>query len=317
MSLIAVIDESGTNNVPTLGDGSSFVVSAILFNENELDSLVKSSKQICGITKASDFKYKHVQVNTDARAAFLRAIRGLSRPSGLLGFYAPGPALLKEKKRVINEIKRLDSDDGGDAARTSAAIESGNIDLLLESFMGFLSPMFLHYASFIGQPIRVFWDRRTDIERIVKYCSRNEYLHKLFIGGEAENTSLEFCGEATGDLKHVAKLSGVVAGDVSTFFRRHGPRIWPRLRALLEVNATAMSRDFINGCRLDEHTLIDTVYERLADGNFMIGNRDTCILQGYTKHFVRGLLSFASPEGIMGHIEIVHGSQWRIHQFPD
>jgi len=76
--LLAVIDETGTTNRPSLSQDSDFGVGLIVFKENAIERLVEGSKKIGEVVGKKDYKYKHVQRSTEARTVFLQVINDLA-----------------------------------------------------------------------------------------------------------------------------------------------------------------------------------------------------------------------------------------------
>jgi hypothetical protein len=318
--LIAVLDETGTTNRPQLELDSDFGIGVVLFDPTRRTKLATASQTIGTLVRNADYKYKHVQRNTQARRAFIRAMNILTPPSGVFGFFTPGASLLNEKDRAIKEMEFLESDDGGGTAEVAEQIRNEDGDAHIDAFLGYFVSCIVSYAKAVNRRIEVYWDRRSDLERLQRLCQdrANTFRNHPIIGPGAELVAFDFVAEQ--DLAAIARLAGVLAGDVRFFFRKHGERIWSRCAKAVRVYGTGTHKEMMSLLQPDrfmQETRVATVTETLADKSFEEGNKETCLLQGYSKRFIRDLLSFASPQGMMGHILIRHGALWEVHQIPD
>jgi hypothetical protein len=66
-----------------------------------------------------------------------------------------------------------------------------------------------------------------------------------------------------------------------------------------------------------EATTVARMSEHLADEDFAVGSKDTCMIGGYCRKFIANLLTFAAPTGAMGHLLIHNENRWDITQQPD
>lgn len=314
--LLAVIDETGTTNRPSLSDDSDFGVGVIAFKENDIERLVEVSKKIGDVVGKKDFKYKHVQRSTEARRLFLQAIKGLAEPAGVSGFFTPGGSLLREKQAALAEMEFLGTDDGGGTAEIAEAILANDSDAHFKCFLDFLAPCLISYAVSWDMELRVHWDRRTDVDQVQRICtSFNQFYRSHPHHGDVSNL-VDFGHVAEGQLSAIARLSGVIAGDIKFFFKKFGPGIWDMLLAGIRLKGE-FSTELIRPENMEQITLVRTVRQMVADASPEQGSSETCILQGYNKHLLAGLLSFASPQGKMGHVRVLSGHHWELHQIPD
>lgn len=315
LPLVAVLDESGKSNMPNASADSDFAFGGLIFDQNQLEELCEISRSIGKAVQKRDFKYKHVQRNSSARKLFLSATSKLSDPCGAFAMYSAGGSLLKERERMRSEFESI----GGDATLLNDKIESmrsNNGAVHLANFLGFFAPCFVKVAERALRPIRVCWDRRSDLPRIQAYCDEQGYLHaKQKMNHGAKVT---FGEVADGELSHIVRLAGVLAGDVRYFFRKFGNQVWSHLRqeghGEQEYLSYATAIDINSVYSL---TRIATLNQDLADVEYYSGSRETCLIQGYCEHFVGHAFSFAAPTGILGHIVVENGSRWHIHQIPD
>jgi hypothetical protein len=314
--LILVLDETGTTNRPQLSVESDFGVGGIVFGKSQLPRLAEASRKISKAVKDKDYKYKDVQRSTEARKVFLNTVNGLSAPSGVYGFFSAGGSLLKEKERAIAEMAFLESDDGGHTASLAEQIRRGDGDVHLAQFLKNFASCIIMYAGSLKTPIDVHWDRRSDLPSIQDVCdAHNDWFSGIPHSGDVSRL-VSFKHTADGELSAIARFAGIVAGDVRFFFRKHGHRIWsllaPAKRLQGEFDESILKPDTFIAA-----TTVATVNELLADLDYKEGSKETCILQGYSKHFIKQLMSFASPNGVMGHLLINHGSQFDVIQEPD
>ena len=314
--MLMVLDETGTTNRPELEVESDFGVGALVVDPSDVTRLVQTARRIGELVGKRDYKYKHVQKNSEARKEFIDAIQPLTRPSGVYGFFAPGGALLKEKERAIAEMQFLGTDDGGETARTAEAIRNGDASAHMNEFLSFFAACPITYSGAIERRIRVCWDRRTDLLRLQEHCDETRKNFRLHVNfGDLSNT-VSFQHVADGELSWVARLAGVLAGDVRTFFRLHGERVWSRMANAVRVSerptaAMFQPENFANITR------VAVVNELLGDADPQTGTKETCMLSGYAEQFIARHLTFMAPDGKAGHIVINRVDEWEIHQIPD
>lgn len=98
--LIAVFDESGTNNQPQSIEDSSFGVGAIIFLLEHAQALAAVSKQIGVIVRNGDFKYRDVQENKLARELFIKALNSVASPVHLYAFHVDGACMMHLGRRT-------------------------------------------------------------------------------------------------------------------------------------------------------------------------------------------------------------------------
>ncbi len=314
--LLLVIDETGTTNRPDLSENSDFGVGGIIFEAADTSRLLDAARQIGDLVEKNDYKYKHVQTNGEARRVFVDAITNLLPPAGVYGFYAPGGSLLNEKERALDEMRLLGTDDGGETARIATAIRNGEPDAHIQAFLGFFASCPITYAGGVQRNMKVCWDRRTDLERLQQHCNQQRAYfeaHPSF-GNISQNVSFEHV--ADGELAAIARLAGVVAGDIRFFFRKHGEGIWSRLLDAVRVTEEPTIETYQHE-NFGNITRVAVVDEAIADAAALSGSKNTCMLREYADRFISGHLSFASPEGKMGHLLIHNASNWEIHQIPD
>ena len=120
--LTVVIDETGVFQ-PT---SNGFGVGAILFPEDKTNLLAKAAKEIAKLAGKGDFKYKHVQGNSQARAKFIQTLQvdGVQ----IYGFYS-------SESGVTQRIDRFN-----EAATLYGRVMLGNdrptTEVLLDLFLG-------------------------------------------------------------------------------------------------------------------------------------------------------------------------------------
>src|SRR5258708_7112962 len=101
--LVAIIDETGTTNKPDQAPESDFGVAALVLPVGWIEKLRGVGIAIARVA-GSDFKYKDVQKNAEARRLFLRGTEMLRREEGIYGFYAAGRSLLNERYRAYAAV---------------------------------------------------------------------------------------------------------------------------------------------------------------------------------------------------------------------
>ena len=101
--LIVVIDETGAFR-PQENSTEGFGVGAIFFPDDKTSLLVKAAKEIGTLVGKEDFKYKHVQGDSRARAKFIQILQtdGLK----VFGFYSSKSGVAEQIAR-FNEAATL------------------------------------------------------------------------------------------------------------------------------------------------------------------------------------------------------------------
>jgi hypothetical protein len=314
--LIAVFDETGTHNVPLPDAETDFAIGGLIVEPALVPTLTKAAREIGQLVQSRDFKYKHVQRRSDARALFLRAINRLLPPSGTMAMYCAGGSLVNERLRTGEAV----ADVGGRGTAFSIeaqALGSDRGSLHIRLFLNYFAPCLRTYAGQLRRTIRVHWDKRSDLEALQTHCSQQgeDYKNHPRFGDISQSVSFDHV--ADGQLGGIGRLADVVAGDVRQFFRKHGARIWNRLKDEFGKQGVPADFDVRDNRQLQQLTRVATMEECLADRAYAEGSRETCMLQGYSKRFIENAISFSSPPGMMGHLRIENGSRWHIQQIPD
>ena len=304
--LTVVIDETGVFQSTSNGFG----VGAILFPEDKRNLLIKGAKEIAKLTGKDDFKYKHVQRNSRARAEFIQTLQ--ADGVQIYGFYSSESGVTQRIDR-FNEVAPL-------YQRVMLGNDRPVTEVLMDLFLGFAILPIVCHAMVNSYTADLYWDRRNDIEAIkclvekhIERCKTNPRL------AEAEK-AIRFAGQITGELNAVARLAGVLAGDLRLFFDSHGKKIWKYLDADgLRTQADPYSANNLAA----SSRLVSARKELLADPGPDNASEGTVMLQGYYQRFLRhaeskrNLISFCDPQGHMGLLEIEHGRLWHIRQSAD
>ena len=307
--LIVVIDETGANR-PLENSPEGFGIGAIFFPEDKTDLLVKTAKEIGCLVGKDDFKYKHVQGDSRARAKFIRTLQ--ADDLKVFGFYSSKSGMAEKIDR-FNEAATL-------YGRVKMDKDRPPTERLLDTFLGFAMGSIACHAIVNRYTAELYWDRRTDIESIkclvekhIERCKSNPRL----AGAEK---AIRFAGPITGKLNGAARLAGVLAGDLRLFFDSHGEKIWKHFDANgLKTQADPYS---VNNLAVSSR-LMSTRNEPLADPDPYSASTSTVMLQAYYRSFLshaetkRKLISFCDPQGHMGLLEIEHGRLWHIRQSAD
>lgn len=211
--LIVVIDETGAFR-PEENSTEGYGVGAIFFPEDKASLLVKAAKEIGILVGKKDFKYKHVQGDSQARAKFIQILQtdGLK----VFGFYSSRSGVAEQIAR-FNEAATL-------YERVMLEKDRPSTERLLDMFLGFdMGPIACH-ALVNCYTADLYWDRRNDIELIkelvekhIERCTANPRL----AGAEK---AIRFAGQTTAALYGVARLAGILAGDLRLFFDSHGKK---------------------------------------------------------------------------------------------
>lgn len=307
--VIGVIDEAGAFR-PEEDNTEGFGVGVILFPEEKTDLLVKAAKEIASMAEKEDFKYKHVQKTSRARATFIRVLQtdGLQ----IFGFYS-------SKSGVAEKVVRYNK---AATLYGRVKLETGKAptEVLLDMFLGFAMGAIACHALVSKYIADLYWDRRNDMGLMKSMI--NKHVGKLksnprLVGAEE---AIRFVGHATAELKTVVRLAGVLAGDLRLYFDTHGERIWKHLDASGLKNPTDPYGT--NNLALSSR-IVSTMTDLLADPDPNIASDKTVMLQGYYKRFLRhpetncNLISFCDPYGRMGILEIENGRLWHIRQSAD
>ncbi|MBM4123588.1 MAG: hypothetical protein FJ246_01310 [Nitrospira sp.] len=307
--LIGVIDETGTRE---MSNSKGFGIGAILFQENKTNLLAKTAKEIAKLTGNHDFKYKHVQNNSQAREQFIRTLR--TDGVHIYGFYSSESGMTQRIARFNEAATRY--------GRVMLGKDNSpnEVPLSMDLFLGFAMLSISCHTLVNGYTTKLYWDRRNDLDQIkrsvekhIEKCKTNPRLT------EADKV-VRFAGQVTGTLYGVARLAGILAGDLRRFFDLHGQKIWKHL----DPNGLRMQTDPYGGHRLTNSSpLVATKHEPLADLDPYGASENAVMLQAYYQRFLRHpetkrrLVSFCDPHGHMGLLEIEHGRLWHIRQSAD
>ncbi|MBA5866433.1 MAG: hypothetical protein GDA67_07020 [Nitrospira sp. CR1.3] len=308
--LLVVIDETGGSR-PLERGRAGFGVAAIVLPHEKMPDLKRACKDLPATVGNSDFKYKHVQNSSPARRQFLDALN--TADVGLFGSYA-------SESGVAAEIKRT-SDAGNRYGTLAAHTNNLSTSVLMNSFLGYTIAAIGRHAWANDYVAEVYWDRRTD-EKFMRE-SFNE--HVAALEKHSPEYSIKnhiiFAGIVTGDLYSVARLSGVIAGDLKAYFDLHGARIWGSLdpRGLVSSSDPHISTRPSG----EASRIVKTHRGQLADPDPYTASDRTVLLGGYYKRFMkhdvtgRRLITFCDPSGHMGVLEIDHSRLWHIRQLAD
>lgn len=314
---IVVVDETGTGNRPQDKGDQNFGVGALIFPRALQVELAQAGRRIGQSLKKGDYKYKHVQASTVARTQFLEIMNGFKGQIMAYAFFTADQSIADETRREQAAAesygsRRSRGDDDKEDLATAA---------LLESFIKYMAPQIGAHALTNGYEVEVHWDRRTDLTLIEDTWREQLALIAKLPRYKGIDRVVSFAGAAGGDLSHVTRLAGVVAGDIRQYFLRHGERIWAHL------DETGLHEDtdpiIQSVYRWKPPPAVATLSEMLADPHPDEGSRDSTMLQGYYKRFQQSdetghyLISFGAPGGRLGILCIEHGSRWHIHQLPD
>lgn len=314
--LIAVVDETGGTSRPTENDDIGFGVGVILFMPEHVKQLSRVVTDISEEVKNFDFKYKHVKKSVRARRLFVDAIN--SDGIQVYGFYSVANGIAREiiRGKVASNYYENSVEDDSELIQRST-------DDFLKQYVGYMVPSLMRHAHVNRYKVDVFWDRRTDHAFIRDTC--NHFIHQFegIPGFSGYDNLVSYRGIAVGDNAKIAKLAGVLAGDLKQYFGSHGPRIWKHLdpEGLKYVHDSQILITPV----LDEENAsrrVATINEHLAD-NEPFERSDTVMLQAYYKKFLGHdktncrLISFCSPDGQMGILEVEHGRRWHIRQLAD
>ncbi len=316
--ILVVIDETGTTNHPSLHDADDFAVGAIVFSASDVEHLTRTSKAIGKLLQENDYKYKDVQRLSEARGLFLSAMNKLQQPAGVYGFYAPGKGIAEETRKTLEVVRRKNLNDHAELEAVEA-LKSAPRQQLMKEFLGPMTSSFTNYAHGWKREAHIYWDRRNDLATIGEHSISFDQITQSILSHlkNEPSRSARFMGEAPREFVPIARLGGVVAGDVLMYFRKHGPRIWAKLIEGFDINPADPRLDNFSVGGIFQTTKVATVCEQLADNDTHQGSRDTCMIQGYYKRFISNLISFYSPTGSMGHVCVERGDRWHVHQNPN
>ncbi|MDP1768964.1 MAG: hypothetical protein Q8L74_09205 [Nitrospirota bacterium] len=308
--LLVIIDETGGSR-PTEKGGVGFGVGAILLPEGKLGLLATAAKEIGSVVGKADFKYRNVQENREARTLFIKSL--CTNEVQCYGFFS-------SETGVAQEIMRT-TEAGKHYTTPTSEKNTASTEVLMEQFLGYAILPIARHAQVNNYTAALFWDRRNDLSFIEKICRKHIDMYKEYATFAGVDKSIYFGGQATHPLSSIARLAGVLAGDIKQYFTIHGQSIW-----------RSLDQDGLKGTR-DPHLLRDPIaipFRRVATINGSLSNDDpykpstnSTMLQGYYDCFLRHdetgcrLISFCDPMGHMGVLEIEHDHLWHITQLAD
>jgi|CXWL01.1.fsa_nt_gi hypothetical protein len=307
--LIVVIDETGAFR-PQENSTEGFGVGAIFFPDDKTSLLVKAAKEIGTLVGKEDFKYKHVQGDSRARAKFIQILQadGLK----VFGFYSSKSGVAEQIAR-FNEAATL-------YGRVKLEKDRPSTERLLDMFLGFAMGSIACHALVNSYTADLYWDRRNDIELIKGLVEKHIEKCKADPRLAGAEKAIRFAGQTTVELYGAARLAGILAGDLRLFFDSHGKKIWKHLDA--DGLRTQADPYRANNLAISSR-LMSTRNESLADPDPYSASESTVMLQAYYQSFLshvetkRKLISFCDPQGHMGLLEIDHGRLWHIRQSAD
>ena len=312
---IAVFDETGTSSRPQSVEESGFGVGAIICPLDLVGALAAISKQIGATVNKEDFKYKHVRNSEAARELFLKALNGTNSAVNLFAFYAHGACMVHERQRT-KAVAR-----GYGAKNEQPSSPTGGSSVHFDSFLTYTASCICAHAATNSYSMKVYWDRRTDMDQIKRSFDKLIALQSDTLRWNDVDRLVSFCGPAPMELVPIARIAGVLAGDVWKYFVSHGHRIWSKLDPSGLPGVYDYSGVNIDDPSITGPTHIASIREPLADSE-PSRLTATVMLQGYYKRFLKRetnehLISFGDPNGHLGALGIVHGNHWNIYQLPD
>ena len=297
-NLVAALDESGTTNRPGVGPNDDFAVGGLVFDRTDLNHVTAADARIQQHTGKQDYKWRHVNRKGQARSAFGQLFRGPRRVVAY-GMYTSGNSFLRERERTWGDSHAMHQ-----GFRES--VTSGS----LQSFVRYAFPCLACYASSFDTRIAIYMDRRTDMAVITTAWS--DYAKLLSAMKVAEpwdfSAYLSFDGTAPPPMRPAIRLAGVVAGSVCEAFRRVGPRVWSVLRRdgyKDGFTKREMEKIILSPAKLPKRATLGITRAEIG----MLGSFGARILARS--------LSFASPDGILGHLRHEGGDRWSVWQLPD
>ena len=124
-------------------------------------------------------------------------------------------------------MRILGTDDGGGTAEIADQIEQGIGDAHIRAFLGYLVGCMLNYAAGLRRPLQLCWDRRSDLTILQQICVEHQGNQEILLQVQPSlrgvSPVVSFNEVAIGGLSSLARLAGVVAGDVRFFLQEAWP----------------------------------------------------------------------------------------------
>lgn len=302
MSYSIVFDESGTSNHP--GDRAQrteFACGGLIVPSDKVESLQRVDSDLRHLTGRSDYKFKHVRDTPPARQRFLSGV-GASGVHLLGLFAAPGAIALEEDRLEEAATRELGPAPPGMVASPRSVHEN------MVRVVQYLAGAVFHVM--LDQPVyTVVWDRRSDAKRLAQVWQDRTNDHARLLG-RATGPGVSF--KVQRDHLGLVRLAGVFAGDIVTFFRRVGHRLFPLVRADLgEV------RRHQGGFRLLPPRLVAQQRSRLLTPTVDEAPGSGTMLRWYYRRLLNRTLGFFDPAGRSCSVRIDTNTSWSLLQSLD
>lgn len=310
---IVIVDESGDNRP---SDQRDFSAAGLVFRADFVEYMRQASRRIGELLGKSDYKYRDISRSTEGRREFLALLNGSRCKVSAFGFYVGQGGLGAERNRERQAASaygdNLDSPSRAEAGRRLSESPSG---YYLDQCVDCMMPMLGHLWRTSKVGFDVYWDDRSDLERIERRWALKQEQFASVLSVKVDQVGARLLGPASGIHSPITRLAGILAGDLRQFFRMHGPRVWRHLddsglRGSVDPIRGPIDQD-LGHCRV-----VGSETSRLADENPASAG-EHCMLQGYSKRLLSDLLSFCDPDGRLGHVKILHGNHWQVLQQPD
>lgn len=318
--LIAVFDESGGNR-PLNRPDSAFTMASIVVDEADMPRVAGVSRKLGEIIGKRDYKYRDVQSNLDARRLYVDL---MTKPRGRVRAFAfdcSGASVARAIQRDDQATQRHAHEWPADRPRATDENDSAESEKLLREVLGYAVPQIGAWASTARFHVNAYWDTRNDWPIVERAWT--EAVESIQIAPRYRQMSrfLAFGGAATGTNHALARLAGVIAGDVRQFFVNHGLEIYGSLDQSGLASDADPHKNMSDSSRVMQ--LMRQFDSAIGDDLGDIPGGSTCMIRGYYKAFLendRGLgnlISFGSPDGVWGIVSIQHARNWSVRQLPD
>lgn len=302
-----VFDESG--NVGDSKSRESYAIAGVIYRANRLKALHDLDARLRELFATGDYKYSHLRVSIPAR----RLLRS--------GLQAAGVSLLciaSYQGGIAAEQERFDSAAG---ERQPVRERRQN----LEYFTDFVAQASYTACYQAGGPANVWWDRRSDMPVIAsRFDEANKNLQRVpdtcraadpatvksLVAMKKAGHSLSFLGACGHSEKPVARLAGLIAGDIlAVLADQHAV-----VASLLKSGGRPETLRHVREFRQIGSFHCGAIPEPLARGSELLTDKPA--FRAYAPFLCSSMFSFIEQDGRVGHLRRELG-QWHVLQLPD
>lgn len=302
---LIVFDEAGSSSHPgDLRQLHDFAVCGLMVTSDQIADLRRLHEQLVAATGKSDFKFADVRHQPRAAASFRT---GMQRARfELLAFYCAPGSVAMDQRRFLAQIEQ---DLGPPLPGTAESPRTMHQNFL--RIVELVASALVTRAQ-EGFRMEAYWDRRSDHQAIMAAWQEEVRQHRRngFLPDDCPEPTLTV--GLPGELAFLARLAGIVAGDLVAMFRHTGPRIFALIREGFFVDRRAPE-----GRRIVGHQPIARMKAPLIRPATDETGEDGTMLRSYYRRLLKQQVFFFDPSGRGCGLRIRSNTDWEVLQVPD